>query len=158
MATAFADARVDEAERGRLKVGQSATVRIDALPDKEISGTVAQISTLATPDFSSYPPVRSFNVNIKLAQLDPRLRPGMSANVRIVVDRVPKTTLVPAAAVFMKGGRNVVYVVAGKDFEERVIEVARRNNEQVAVARGVKPGERLALKDPLAAPTEAARK
>jgi RND family efflux transporter MFP subunit len=158
MATAFLDARVDEAERGRLQVGQAALVKVDAIPDKELTGTVSEISTLASPDFTSYPPVRSFSVIVKLAQIDSRLRPGMSATVRVVVDRVPKTTLVPAAGVFMKGGRSVVYVVAGNDFEERVIEVARRNTEQVAVARGLSAGEQVALKDPLAAAAEGAKK
>ncbi|MGE5358748.1 MAG: efflux RND transporter periplasmic adaptor subunit [Bacteroidales bacterium] len=158
MATAFVDARVDEAERGRLQVGQAVLVRVDAIPDKELTGTVSEISTLAAPDFSSYPPVRSFSVIVKLAQIDPRLRPGMSATVRIVVDRVPKTTLVPAAGVFTKGGRSVVYVIAGNGFEERVIEIARRNTEQVAVARGLSPGAQIALKDPLAVAAEGAKK
>jgi HlyD family secretion protein len=158
MATAYLSARVDEAERGRLQVGQAVSARVDAVPDKDITGTVSDISTLASPDFSSYPPVRSFLVDVKLAQIDPRLRPGMSATVRIVVDRLPKATLVPAAAVFTRAGRTVVFVVKGKDFEERAIEVARRNTEQVAVARGLAPGEEIALKDPAAVAAEGTKK
>jgi len=158
MASVIALARVDEADRGRVQVGQRVTVRVDALPDKELTGTVADISTLARADFGGWPPARNFDVRISLERGDPTLRPGMSAALRIIVDRVPRATLVPARAVFTKGGRNLVYVLRGGSFDERVVEVARRSDERVAVARGVKPGERVALKDPTAPPPEAERK
>lgn len=158
MGTIVAMAHADEADRGRLQVGQDVRVRIDALPDKELTGTIADISTLARADIGTWPPPRNFDVRVALARSDPGLRPGMSATLRVVVDRVPKTTIVPAPAVFTKSGRSVVYVLAGGGFEERAIEVARRSGEQVAVARGVKPGERVALKDPTAKAPEAERK
>lgn len=150
MASVVTEAHVDEADRGRLQAGQSVMVRIDALPDKELTGTIKEISTLARADLGSWPPVRNFDVVVALDRSDPGLRPGMSASLRVVVDRVPRTTLVPARAVFTKGGRSVVYVLAGGGFDERVVDVARRNDERVAVTRGVKPGERVALKDPTA--------
>ena len=158
MASIVAEAHVDEADRGRLQAGQAVTVRIDALPDKELTGRIADISTLARADIGSWPPVRNFDVRISLATSDASLRPGMSATVRVVTDRVQRATLVPAASVFSKSGRTVVYVLTRGGFEERAIEVARRGSEQVAVARGVKPGERVALKDPTATAPEAERK
>jgi RND family efflux transporter MFP subunit len=160
MASVVTEAHVDEADRGRLQTGQSVMVRIDALPDKELTGTIKEIGALARADIGSWPPVRNFDVVVALDRSDPSLRPGMSASLRVVVDRVPHTTLVPAGAVFTRDGRSVVYVVAGGGFEMRVVEVSRRNDERVAVTRGVKPGERVALKDPTAAPAapEAGRK
>jgi HlyD family secretion protein len=51
------EARLDEAERGRVRSGQHATVRVDALPDRELKATVGDISVLAKVDFSSgWPP------------------------------------------------------------------------------------------------------
>ncbi len=158
MANVFGSARVDEADRGRLRLGQRVSVRVDALPDKELTGSVTEISTLARAAFDSWPPVRNFDVSIGLEKGDPALRPGMSAMLRVVVDRVPGATLVPAPAVFTKGGRPVVYVLQGGTFSERAVEVARRSDERVAIARGVKPGERVALKDPTAREPEAGRK
>ena len=133
-------------------------MRIDALPDKELAGTIAEISTLARPDRGAWPPPRNFDVRVALARSDPSLRPGMSATLRVIVDRVAKAVIVPAPAVFTKSGRSIVYVLKGGGFEERAIEVARRSGEQVAVARGLQPGERVALKDPTAKPVEAERK
>ena len=158
MSSALVEARVDEADRGRLQVGQSVLVRVDALPDKEMTGTIQQISTLARADLGSWPPVRNFTMQVALGRSDPALRPGMSATLRVVVDRVPRATLVPARAVFTKGGRSVVYVLTGGGFEERAVDIARRSDDRVAVARGVKPGERVALKDPSTPAPEAGRK
>lgn len=148
LSTIRVTARIDESDRGRLRPGQTATVRVDAVPDKELTGRVAQISTLAKPDFSGWPPAKNFDMAIALDQSDARLRPGMSATARVAVDKEPNAVLIPAEAVFQKGGRSVVYVLRGSRFEERVIEISRRNTEQAAVARGLSAGERVARKDP----------
>jgi RND family efflux transporter MFP subunit len=140
--------RVDEAERGRLGPGQGAVVRVDAVPDREFSGRVAEISALAKIDFSTWPPPKNFDLAVQLDQTDPRLRPGMSATARVAVERLPGSVLVPASAVFDKGGGTVAYVARGSRFQERPIEVGRRTREQVAVAKGLAAGERVALKDP----------
>lgn len=147
-------ARIDESDRGRLKPGQAATVRVDAVPDKELAGRVVEISPLAKPDFSSWPVTKNFDLVVSLEQGDARLRPGMSATARVAVERVPDAVQVPAEAVFQKGGRSVAYVLAsrglGTRFEERAVEVGRRSGGKVAVARGVQPGEKVALRDPRA--------
>lgn len=140
--------RVDEADRGRMKVEQSATVRVDAIPDKEMTGRVAIISTLAKPDFSSWPPTKNFDLAVQLAQGDPRLRPGMSATARVAVDRLPNSLLIPVEAIFNKDTRTVVYVLSGAKFSERTVEVGRRGSGQAVVLKGLRAGERVALKDP----------
>lgn len=141
-------ARVDEIDRGRVKPGQTAKVRIDAVPDREFDAKVADISALAKLDFSNWPLTKSFDLILELVSADQRLRPGMSANARIAVERKPDTVLLPSQALFQKGGRTVVYVRGAWGFEERPVEIARRTPKQVAVARGLGPGERVALRDP----------
>jgi len=143
-------ARVDEIDRGRVKRGQTAKVRVDAVPDREFDAKVADISPLAKLDFSNWPLTKSFDLVLELAAADQRLRPGMSANVRIAVERTPDSILLPSQALFLKDGRTVVYVRGAWGFDERAVEVARRTPKQVAVARGLKPGEQVALRDPTA--------
>ena len=141
-------ARVDEIDRGRVKAGQTAKVRVDAVPDREFEAKVADISPLAKLDFSNWPLTKSFDLILELAAADQRLRPGMSASVRIAVERTPDSVLLPSQALFLKGGRTVVYVRRAWGFDERAVEVAHRTPKQVAVARGLKPGEHVALRDP----------
>ena len=143
------EARLDESDRGRLKVGQVATVRIEAVPGKDFTAKVDLISVLARVDFSSgWPPVRNFDLGLILDDKDPRIRPGMTATARIAADKLPSATLVPAEAIFQKDGRAVVYRLNGSKFDETAIEIARRGREQAAVSDGVKPGDKLAVRRP----------
>jgi HlyD family secretion protein len=146
LSTVMLSVNVDEADRGKLEKDQTVTVKVDAVPDKELRGRVGAISTLARLDFTSAS--RRFDTTILLAQPDPRLRPGMSATARVAVLRLPDSILIPMEAVFDKQARAVVYVLANDHFEERRIEIARRGEGVALVTRGLKPGERVALKNP----------
>jgi len=141
-------ARIDETDRGKLQVHQTATVRVEALPDKDFVAKVVEISAIAKPDFSSWPVNKSFDFILQLEQTDARIRPGMSASARVGVERLPNSVLAPVNGSFQKAGRLVAYLLRSGRFEERVIEVSRRNKEQLVIAKGLKPGDRVALKDP----------
>ncbi len=149
LSTLRVTAKLEEAERGRMQPGQQVIVRADALPDKELGGTVGDISALARVDFSNWPPQRNFQMTVQIDHMDPRLRPGMNTTVRVAVDRLADAVLIPARAVFEKNGRSVAYVSRRGAWDERRVEVARRGQEQLVVSGGVQPGERVALKDPL---------
>ncbi|HEY6971657.1 MAG TPA: efflux RND transporter periplasmic adaptor subunit [Candidatus Angelobacter sp.] len=148
MNTVRVSARVDESDRGRLKPNQTATVRIDAIADKEFPAQIAEISPLAKLDYSSWPFTKNFDIALQIPDTDSRIRPGLSASARIAVEKIPDSILVPMEAVFEKNGRSVVYVLNGSRFEERAVQVARRGRTRVLIASGVQPGEKVALKDP----------
>ena len=141
-------ARVDEADRGRLKPQMTARVTSDSLPGVEFAAKLVAFSTLARPDYTTWPPPRNFDVNIEFDKEDDRIRPGMSATIRVAVDRLEKTLLLPTRAVMQKDGKSIVYVAGSDGFEARPVTIARRSQEQVAIASGVKAGERVALRDP----------
>ena len=149
LSTLRVSARLEEAERGRMQPGQKVVVRADAVPDKELAGKIEDISALARVDFSNWPPQRNFNMIVQLDDMDPRLRPGMNTTVRVAVDRVADVVLIPARAVFEKEGRSVAYVRTRGGWDERLVQIARRGQEQHVVQAGVAPGERVALKDPI---------
>ena len=152
LATMRVTARLEEAERGRMQPGQKVVVRADAIPDRELTGRIGDISTLARIDFSNWPPQRNFDLVVQLDQTDTRLRPGMSTTVRVAVDRVADAVLIPVRAVFEKDGRSLAYVARSRGgWDERVVQIARRGQEQLVVGSGVKPDERVALKDPIPA-------
>ena len=143
------EARLDESDRGRLKVGQTATVKIEAVPGKDFTAKVDLISVLARVDFSSgWPPVRNFDLGLILDEKDARIRPGMTATARIAADRLPNVTIVSAETIFQKDGRPVVYRLNGSKFDEQSIEIVRRGREQAAVSAGVAPGDKLAVRRP----------
>jgi RND family efflux transporter MFP subunit len=142
-------ARVEEAERGQLKLGQMGSVRIEAVPDGNFEGRIETISPTASLDFNAgWPVPRNFTVEVALANSDARLAPGMGALVRVAVDRVPDGIVISSSALFRKAGRTVAYVRRGSKFEETAVEVLRRSGDEALIAKGLQPGEQLALKDP----------
>jgi HlyD family secretion protein len=129
-------------------------VRVEAVPDRELPARVESISALAKTDFSSWPPPRNFDLRVLLEATDARLRPGMSATLRVAVERVQKVLLVPADAVFNSGGEDVVYVLARNGAIRRPVVVERRNADHAVIKEGLRPGERVALEDPTTASGE----
>jgi RND family efflux transporter MFP subunit len=140
--------RIEEVDRGRIKSAQTATIRVDAVPDREFQAHIARISALAKTDFSTWPPPRNFDVTLELDTKDSRLRPGMSGSGRIAVNRIPGSILIPPAALFSQVGTTVVYILAGSKFVQRPVVVGPRNEEQLAITSGLSAGEKVALKDP----------
>ena len=142
-------ARIEEAERGQLKVGQTGAVRVEAVPDGSFEGRIETISPTASLDFNAgWPVPRNFTVEVGLANGDTRLTPGMGAVVRVAVDHVADGVVIPSSALFRKAGRTVAYVRRGSKFEETSVEVLRRSGDEALIGKGLQPGEQLALKDP----------
>ena len=142
-------ARVEEAERGQLKVDQTATVRIDALPDRSFGSKLNTISPTASMDFTGgWPIQRNFSVELSLNDSDARLAPGMGATVRVAVAKIPDGIVIPPSALFRKAGQTIAYVRRGSKFEETPVEVSRRSPDEVLISKGLKPGEQVATQDP----------
>jgi len=146
---------IDEEDRARVQTGRAVLVRVDAIPNRELNGTVAEISMMAKPDFRSWPPTRNFDVVITLQDSDAKLKPGMSAGARIELEHLPGVLLVPSTAIFQRGRAFTAYVVNGSSVDPRTVTVLRRGRDQVAIAAGLREGERVSTKDPeVEAPTK----
>ena len=83
------------------------------------------------------------------------LRPGLLADVEIVVEKIPDALHVPAQAVFTKNGRFTVFVQQknGK-FESREVQLLKQSESMMVLAGGVEAGEIIAMADPTAKKSE----
>lgn len=142
-------AHVDEVERGRLHLAQPATLQLDAIADRQFTGKIVSIGTIASMDFSAgWPFPRNFSLDLAIDQSDPRLRPGMTVQITVIIDRIPNSISIPSQASFVKSGRTVAYVWKGSKFEERTIQIERRSRDRALISSGLVAGDRVALKDP----------
>ncbi len=76
------------------------------------------------------------------------LRPGLLADVEIIVERIPNALHLPATAIFEKGGQPTVFVKTGKRFEPRTVQIVKRSESTMVLSGGVQPGEVVSLVDP----------
>ncbi len=85
-------------------------------------------------------------------QLDVLLRPGLLADVEIIIEKIPNAINIPAQAVFEKDGKPIVYVRTANRWDERAIKPLKRSESTMVVASGLTPGETIAMSDPNAKP------
>lgn len=88
-------ASVNEADIGRVRVGQTARFTVDAYPGSTFTGTVSRIRLNATNTQN----VVVYTVEVTVENTDRRLLPYMTANLQFEVDRRTEATLVPNAAI-----------------------------------------------------------
>jgi HlyD family secretion protein len=86
--------------------------------------------------------------------LEVLIRPGLLADVEIILEKVPNAIHVPAQAVFEKDGKQIVWIKNGGRWDEREIKPLKRTESTMIIASGLKPGEIVALSDPNAKPGE----
>lgn len=89
-----AEASVDEADIGKITVGQNVSFTVDAFPDRPFSGRVSQIR-LAPVTVQN---VVTYTVIIQVDNEDLKLRPGMTANVSIIIAHRDNALKVPNSA------------------------------------------------------------
>jgi HlyD family secretion protein len=133
-------AKVPESDIGRLAVGQSASVRVDAFPDRRFAARVRQIA----PRAEKVNNVTSFEVKLELLQPPPELRIGMTADIDFNTGTLAARTLVPTVAVVTEEGRPGVLLV-GKDNQPtfRPVSLGASSGRDTQILEGLKPGERI---------------
>jgi HlyD family secretion protein len=140
-------AQVTEADRPSLKIGEPAEVRVDALLDKTFSGKILSITGAADQEFWFGGSQRKFGVTVHLDHPDTRLRPGFTAKITLLGDRLSHVVSVPREAVFDRAEKSVVYVSHGSLWVQQEVKI-RAVSEGRAILEGVPPGTTVALADP----------
>jgi multidrug efflux pump subunit AcrA (membrane-fusion protein) len=125
---------VPEAEIGKVKVGQSATVQIPSLEGESFEGKVTLVGVAAEPAS------RTFTVEIKVPNPHTILRAGMIAEARIETDQMIESLTLPGEAVVRdpQGATLVfVYLPEQRRVFSRRVEVGSVYGREVEVQKGV---------------------
>jgi HlyD family secretion protein len=140
-------AKVSELERSNINLGQPVEIEFDALRGKLFHGKVKSAAGMVQRHFWEMDAASKFDISIQLADADPRLRPGLTAQVVIVGDKKTNVLYVPRLALFQKDGKQIVYVKISRSFDEREVKVEFENESRAAIG-GLKQSDEVALIDP----------
>ncbi len=138
----------------KIAEGNSVRVTLDAIPDQTYSGKVLRIAKAATiPQNSAISGMRTFRVETLLDELpaDHPIRPGMTADIDIVVEHVPEALVVPIEAVRKeKDGKAFVTIIEpeGEGTKRREVILGRANEIDQEIASGLEEGEEVLLTPP----------
>ncbi len=131
-----------EADIGKVREGQTATVAIDTMEGTELAGRVTKVSVLPGEGSSG---VVEYPATILLTQSAKGLRAGMSASAEVVVEQVKNTLTVPSEAISQAaGGKTVTVEEDGKEVT-KTVTTGLVGDETTEVMSGVKAGQTLIL-------------
>jgi RND family efflux transporter MFP subunit len=141
--------KVHEALVSRVQVGQPATVRVDAFPNRLLRGKVKQVATVASQADWYSSDVKVYQTIVSIDETVEGLRPGMSAEVTIEVgDPLDNVVAVPVHAIV--GGTELgkyrkCYVRTVAGVEERDIVIGMTNDRMAEVKSGLQEGEHVVV-------------
>lgn len=141
-------ADVDEVDISRVALGQPVEISVETLPNEQIRGEVEKIFPQGTEQEN----VVYFPVRIRVIDLHPDLRPGMTVDVSIITAEREDVLLVPDSAIDRSGGKTTVEVLpeGAEEPVVRDVEVGVTDYMQTVVISGLEEGEQVVL--PSAAP------
>jgi HlyD family secretion protein len=139
----YVSASIDEVDVASVKAGQTAKITLDAYPGDVFRSRVYLISPLVTGGERE---ARTFEVRLRVEDnKKPVLKPGMSADVEIVVQSLKGSAVVPAQAVFERDSRKFVYASEGGRARLREIKAGASSWEYVEVLEGLKEGDEIVI-------------
>lgn len=139
-----AEGEVDEADAGRVAVGQRVTLRLDAHPDEELHGTITSAARTVQRKRGSQDPIKVLRVDIALDKTDPAtMRPGMRFQGTIELGRVKNAVLIPREAVFVGSEGPFVYRRGALDVATVPVKLGRENDKLIEVVNGLSSGDRV---------------
>lgn len=137
------EVNVDEIDIEKVTAGQVVEVTLDAIPERPLVGTVAEVAPTAGSSQGGAGVV-TYLVTINLTAGDVSLRAGMTANASIVVDEVEGVLIVPNWAIRLDRETGQAFVNRQKadgSIEEVVVETGLRNEQFSEVISGVNEGD-----------------
>jgi RND family efflux transporter MFP subunit len=139
-------ATIDEVDVGRLKLGQPVAITVDAFPGEKFTGKVGRISPIVSGGKLE---TRTADVWIYFAKKDPRLKPGMSADIEILITTLDNVLSVPSQCVVERDGKKQVFIAEGKSLKPgatavvrlKPVETGETNWSFTQITKGLTTGE-----------------
>ncbi len=139
-------ATIDEVDVGRLKLGQPVSITVDAFPGEKFTGKVGRISPIVSGGKLE---TRTADVWIYFIKKDPRLKPGMSADIEILIATLENVLSVPSQCVVERDGKKQVFIAEGKTVNPgatviarlRPVETGETNWSFTQITKGLNTGE-----------------
>lgn len=157
LSTLIVKADLNQIDVAKVKLGQKVSVTLDALPGKSYEAVITKIAPASiTPKDKQ---VDVFPVEATLTKADSNIKPGMTADVRIHIEKKEHVLALPIEAVVKENGKQFVQKVVtgdkGKQKAEKTeVKVGARNDREVEIQSGINEGEKILIKPASSAENE----
>ena len=122
-------------------------IRVEASTNLNTTGKIKR-KALAGKNTKEKTAIKTYEVIISVDSCHSRMKPGLSATCRIIIDQVKDTIIVPAAAIFARDSLKIVYVAEGEKFIPVTVETGLSNSSKSIISKGLAGNETIALIEP----------
>jgi membrane fusion protein (multidrug efflux system) len=126
---------VPEREMSKLRVGQPASLTVDAISGADFTGRIARVSPVVDPTTGT------IKVTVEVRDPSRQLKAGMFGRVNVVHDVHTNTLLVPKGAVVAEDAESAVFVVQDSVAYRKLVKTGYVNGANIEVLEGLKVGE-----------------
>jgi HlyD family secretion protein len=141
----FVRGKVDEADIGRVRLGQRARITVETFKDKTFDGRVTQISPIGAEKDN----VTTFEVKVSIENEAKELKANMTANAEIVLEEHPDSLIIPEAAITYDAQRHATVELldpSAKNGRRTVtIKTGVGNGSRTQVTSGLEQGDKIVL-------------
>jgi HlyD family secretion protein len=141
----FVRGKVDEADIGRVRLGQSARIRVETFKDKTFNGRVTQISPMGVEKDN----VTNFEVRVSIDNPGKELKANMTANAEIVLEEHTNALIVPEAAITYDAQKHAFVEVVARGVKtgrkKMPVKLGVGNGTKIQVLEGLNEGDKVIL-------------
>jgi len=130
---------LSEFDIGKIFIGQKAEISLAAYPDEKFIGKVCYVSSVANPVSKKFP------VKIQLENTDGKIKAGMVANIKIIINQQKDVLVVPKSAVFKEKGVEKIYVVENSKVKTKIIKTEVIAEDKLKVVGGLSAEEEVII-------------
>jgi RND family efflux transporter MFP subunit len=157
LSTLLVKADLNQIDVAKVKLGQKVTVTLDALPGKTYDAEITKIAPASILPKDKQ--VDVFPVEATLSKSDLAIKPGMTADVRIHIEKKEHVLSLPIEAVVKEGPKQFVSKVValpnGKQKTDKTeVAIGARNDREIEISSGIKEGDKVLIKPASSADNE----
>ena len=141
----YVKGKVDEADIGKVYLGQAARIKVESFKDKTFNGKVTKIAPLGVEKDN----VTTFEVRVSIDNASGELKSMMTANAEIILDEHKNVLMIPEASIIYDKDKNASVEVPephGKEGKRKVaVKVGISNGAKTELLSGLKEGQQVVL-------------
>lgn len=140
-ASMMLEAKINQAESDRFKLGMPAEMRLDAFSGLTLKGHIFSIGAIAAGGMRQNFFIRNVPIRVAFDTVEQRLIPDLSGSADVLLESSEeRATLVPLGALMDEEGKSFVHVKTAEGFAKREVKTGLRNDTHAVIASGLEPG------------------
>jgi HlyD family secretion protein len=134
-------ASINEVDVGKLEKGQQVRIGFDAIKGEVYQGEVRRISPSGTEEDN----LVVYPVEVEIINSDERIRPGMTADLDVIISEAKNVICIPKHAVIRREGKTLVNISKGNRFVSQEVTTGIEDDVKIEIRKGLQEGDTLMI-------------